>query len=543
MIGALLRHNPDLSFANSGQIIGQVAEQLLMHEEDNPEELDRLLQMLAFQAVESGTRVDPHAITPVRARHALLQSSRAVEGTAYSLDFALPVFREWYAARALIEGTTSIEDLQMISDRWIPSLSVVLGSGGDEIGEAVMARIVSFDPGLASTLLKENTPDPIRFYGKIPAVTDSRSAGAKIRKSMDLWKVGLEDLYLEVGPANAEGEVSTLAVDMSERYLHTGWYRGQAELANIVELRDYLPDFRPNADWPKLQGWEIEQELIGPSWWIHFTTQNQLSDSLDKVLKNYSLASDSFDFRRELTWNFALEIWRRGELQQGSLRIDRILDCLNTLSPDTVVRSSRGKDYGPRELEIVAQDLSAMVERGMTEIASPWPNSDLPTGSGFVWNLYSDERLLERTREIYSGALRIYVSMVEKWFPRFSRRLSLYRILPVKLVGWLRPGRKEADRDLRPNLQWHVRILPETQQNEVLFELDLGDTDMSSGDFFVREDLYEEESSAFEALRPDLPGTFIMTLTSSSLSELWGSYPATELAHSWLRGDLRELGW
>ena len=75
------------------------------------------------------------------------------------------------------------------------------------------------------------------------------------------------------------------------------------------------------------------------------------------------------------------------------------------------------------------------------------------------------------------------------------------------------------------------------------FELDLGDTDMSSEGFFVGDELYEEESSAFEALRPSLPGTFSMTFTSSSLSELFASYPATELAHSWLRADLRDLGW
>ena len=543
MIGALLRHNPDLSFANSGQVIGQVAEQLLMHEEDNPEELDRLLQMLAFQAIESGTRVDPNAITPVRAKQAMLQSSRVVEGTTGSLDFALPVFREWYAAKALIEGTMSIEHLQLISDRWIPSLSVVLSSGIDEISEAVLAHIISSDPGLAGTLLKENTPDPIKLYGKVPVVTDSHSAGTKIRESMDLWKTGLEDLYLEIGTANAEGEVSTLAVDKSEGYLNISWYGGQSALANIVELRDFLPDGRPNADWPPIRGWEIEQELIGPSWWSAFTNQKQLSDSLATVLRIYSLASDSLDYRRELAWNFAIEVWQRGELQQASLGIDRVLEYLSSLSPSTVVRSYRGKDYGPRELEIVAQDLSAMAEQGERDISNPWPNPDLPIGSGSIWKFYSDERLLERTTEIYLGALRIYVSIVERWFPRFSRRLPLYRILPVKLEGWLKPSSKTAVRDMGPTLDWYVRILPEIQRNEVLFGLDLGVTDMSSRDFFDRDDLFEEERSAYEALRPNLSGIFSMTLTRSGLSEILDLYPATELAHSWLRDDLRELGW
>ena len=133
------------------------------------------------------------------------------------------------------------------SDRWIPSLSVVLSSEVDEIGEALLAHIVSSDPGLAGALLKENTPDPIRFYGKIPTVGNAQSTGSRIREVMALWKTGLKDLYNQIDPATTEGKVSTLAVEMSERILTTSWYAGQSELANIVELTDYLPDRRPNS--------------------------------------------------------------------------------------------------------------------------------------------------------------------------------------------------------------------------------------------------------------------------------------------------------
>ena len=96
----------------------------------------------------------------------MLRMSRVVEGTTDSLDFALPVFREWYASRALIERTMCVDSLQSLSDRWIPPLSVVLGSGVDDIGEAVLAHIVSIDPGLAGILLKENTPEPNPVLGQ-----------------------------------------------------------------------------------------------------------------------------------------------------------------------------------------------------------------------------------------------------------------------------------------------------------------------------------------------------------------------------------------
>ena len=546
MIGALLRDQPDLSFASSGQVIGQVADQLLRHEEDNPEELDRLLQLLAFKAVESGTRVDPDSITPVRAKQAMLRKSRVVEGTTDSLDFALPVFREWYASRALIEGTISVDSLQSPSDRWIPPLSVVLGSGVDDIGEAVLAHIVSIDPGLAGILIKENTPDPIQFWGKVPVGEDLQSFGIKVRGAMSLWKTSLGELYHEIGPVDTENQVSTLALDREGRYLTTSWYAGQSALGSIVDLRDYLPDRRPSLDWPVIRLWEIDPDLSGPSWWNYFKTQEQLSESLSKALRSYSLASDSVDFRRELAWNFSLQVWRRGELQQESLGIDRVLEYLESLGPNTTVGSRQGRDFRPGDLEIVAQHLSAMVERGVTEVSSPWPGPDLPFVSGSIWNLYSDEQLLERVKGVYAGAIRIYSSIVERWFPRFSRRLPFYRILPVRLEGWIQPGRKQDSQDIRgpgPVLDWYVRILPEVQSNEVAFELDLRGTNSLNREFFDRDELYEEEKSAFEVHRSNLPGAFSMTLTSSSMYELLEPYPATELAHSWLRSDLKELGW
>ena len=107
-------------------------------------------------------------------------------------------------------------------------------------------------------------------------------------------------------------------------------------------------------------------------------------------------------------------------------------------------------------------------------------------------------------------------------------------------------GESKTDQDTRdrgPVLDWYVRILPEVQPNEVSFQLDLRGASRLDREFFDRDELFEEENSAFELHRSSLPGAFSMTLTRSSMSELLDPYPGTELAHSWLRHDLKELGW
>ena len=543
MIGALLRHNPDLTFATPGQIIGQVANLLLKQAEDNSEELDRLLQQLAVQSLNGGTRVQANSVTSVRAKQALLRNSRVVEEYSDSLDFALPIFREWYAARALIEGTLSIDSLQSLSDRWIPSLSVVLNSEVAETGASLLTHLASSDPGLAGFLLKENTSEQIRFYGKIPLQQTSQAAGTSLRNAMARWKVGLKDLYTQVGPTAADGEVATVALEMSKRHLATCWYTGDAQLPPIVELTEYLPDRQPNADWRIIRYWEMSRELTSPSWWSYFKTYEHLSESLEDALRDYSLALDSPDFRCELAWNFALDALGRGELDARPLPVAAVTRFLNTLRPNTVVGSHYGRDYRPRDLEILVKHVSELTEHGVQEITNPWPSVDLPLGSGLIWNSYSDERLLERTKEIYSAALRIYSTIVERWFPLFSNRLRLYRILPVRLEGWLAPQALKTPAGGGFPLDWCFRILPLGRPNEVAFKLRRETGNVSHVPFSGSDDLYEQEALAFDTYRPGLPGGFNMTTTSSSLLGLLHPYPATQLAHSWLRSDLKELGW
>ena len=543
MIGALLRHNPDLTFASPGQIIGQVADLLLKQAEDNSEELDGLLQQLAVESLNSGTRVQANSVTSVRAKQSLLRNSRVVDEDRDSLDFALPVFREWYAARALIEGTLSIESLKSISDRWIPSLSVVLSSQSDEIGSALLAHLASSDPGLAGFLLKENTSEQIRLYGKIPLQETAQAAGTSLMNAMARWKVGLEDLYTQVGPTAADGEVSTVALEMSERYLATCWYTGDAELAPIVDLTEYLPDHQPNADWRIIRYCEMSRELPGPSWWSYFKTYEHLSESLEGALANYSLALDSPDFRRELVWNFALDALGRGDPDGKPMPVVAVTSFLNTLRPNTVVGSHRGRDYRPRHLEILVEHVSELTDQGVQEITNPWPSVDLPIVSGLIWNSYSDEQLLERTKAIYSAALRIYSTVVERWFPRFSDRLHLYRILPVRLEGWLAPHALKTPTGGGFPLDWCFRILPPGRHNEVAFKLRRETGNVSHGLFSGSDHLYEQEALAFDTYRPGLPGEFSMTTTSSSLLGVLHPYAATQLAHSWLRSDLQKLGW
>ena len=53
------------------------------------------------------------------------------------VDFTLPIFREWYAARALIEETISFEDIHSDSDLWVIPLAIAIDSGNENFGQFI----------------------------------------------------------------------------------------------------------------------------------------------------------------------------------------------------------------------------------------------------------------------------------------------------------------------------------------------------------------------------------------------------------------------
>ena len=88
----------------------------ICHHQD---EMDELLQDLAVKAVSGGGSIASSDIHPKRTVHSRLIDSRLVTEESDKIDFALPIFREWFAARALVERKVSLVEIQPIADRWI----------------------------------------------------------------------------------------------------------------------------------------------------------------------------------------------------------------------------------------------------------------------------------------------------------------------------------------------------------------------------------------------------------------------------------------
>ena len=507
MIGSKLRENPDLIVSSQTRLIEQLAEDALQEASDNSAGLDRLLHTLAVLSTDSGSRVPLGKIDKVRANQKLLTTSRLVTEYSGTVDFTLPLFREWYAARALLEGTIGIEELQQVSDRWLVPLSMALYSGDDKFIQSLMTHLTSSDPGVASLLIDEHQSEHERLRSGTAATSASFESGEQVGENilgaLAAWERGLEKLYSVIAPVGPDGATKPLRIGLKGRYTVTRWYNGtqkEPPLASVSfeEARD-----RSLLDWSIFAMEAPDTEL-----WRWVYTKKYLVYRRQKATDLAMLAICSDDAIRELSWEFALSASGQSSYSQTELNIQGVLKHIASLSldNDTSIRS-KGIPYSISEINAVENHLKGLQAKKETVIADPWPQRNMPQTSGPLWKFYSDQQLLARTQAVFSGALRIYAEMVGCWYERFAPRLQLYSLMPVRLEGHLEiplqesppttePKMMWSPRYSEPKLSWHPRILPLGEQSEALFELG------TPADYDREDDQYfSEESGVFARLQ------------------------------------------
>ena len=243
------------------------------------------------------------------------------------------------------------------------------------------------------------------------------------------------------------------------------------------------------------------------------------------MLNDYTLAWDSTDAFEEFTWLFACDASDANAFGRQDIRISEILKGME-LWGDSVRLGLGNMSYTAEQLKTITNHLAELNEQGIDVCHDPWPGPDLPLRAGYVWDNYSGQRLVERTTAVYSGALRIYQTIVATWFQPFANRLALYQLMPTQFTGWLVTSNEIARQGHEPILSWFRRALPSGEKDRVDFALARDFDDLRAKELF----LYDDVRRAGGTHRPNAghPYTFH---TSTILSHVFDACPATKLAH------------
>ena len=542
MVGTHLRDSTNPLVPSPSQMVSQLVRRIMEESDDYPEEQAEPLKKLAVACIDSGENVDKAAIDPRASVHSHLAGSRLVVEEDGKFDFALAIFREWFAARALVEATVSPSDIDLSSDRWVVPLAIAINLEQASLSSEIMETISSKDPGIAGLVLEEvkhnwsteETPE------QLPPGT-AIDLGLRIRQAMLNWKEGLGPLMPAIGPTSPGGGLPPLAVNKGPRLFTTSWYRGGQELEPVIEMSDLNPSSGfTMLDWPTRSKTVIESTRVWP--WT--TTLEDLSRSLSDQLETYGFALDSMVGVHELAAEFCQNVPGYFWSTPGSPRIRELTELIDdwTVRPgigpqDIIVFGSHR--YTVKQLRLVRSKLSDLSRDGRDTMVEPWPGPDKPWPEGktsVLWyELYTERQLLDRTRAIFDGALSIYNDVVERRFPAFNKRYQMKYMLPVRLEGVLCPsGRSTPVRRERSgaSLVWWSRVVNSSVEPGVFFELGSEERILGADTRDVLHAAKEEfllHGGIFSYTIQVLPGN--------------DRRPATKLAHEWLVDDLRDLRW
>lgn len=475
---------------------------------------------LAIAIIRSGGPVDPRELPTVSARD--FEGDPLVQSHESRWQFELPIFLQWYAAQGVLSGTVTAQEYTGSIEafaRWRYVLALVLAGASASTVDRILEELSRWSTAAVSWLIDEVNVAGLNDEGP-PAVDATDLLGR-------LW-LSLNALQLPGSETNgkytaAETSIGTHVQDDGRATVQWRHRINNEPPSGPILPRGALTNGRR---WTTTRTGQPQMAAVWPWQW----TLELLSDELERVLQHpHLLVGENSVIAKEFAHR------ARRQLERVPLN--------PSISP--IERFRRADGSLPAAMNFNGLEIDSRTVRMLADAPMTWSVEDLWAGpdlasfrSSWVGGNYSDDRLLLRTREVFTAALQAYVDLSEGPFREFGDLLAHRARLPGTWVVHVSP----ADGDHRPAFAEHflpaVEREPGMNANTVL--VDMIDADYS--EMSEREEAELDE--AYATRRRRYPSTqFALAQTSSwGVLRIFDMRAATNLALSWLWSDLSGLG-
>ena len=527
ILGLYLRENNMLSPKSKGDLLNYLIGKAIEKCGIDNEATKRLLMRLAVLSTDRGNipvnstefRNSGDAIAQIMKSGLIIQSDQQV-------SFALPIISQWFAAEALAAGMKNVAEFQTdlkSMDYWRYPFIILISFFAHEKVEVSFSVIVENNPALAAGIVKEG----IGTWGidgdtVAPAWLES---GKRIRKTMTSWVKGIGNSANFIAPVNENGVLQPLGIHVGHGDITTSWHYGEQNKSEIYEL------FQDDS---KAYGNITTTHAGRYSTWAWQRTLGELKCNLANLLEERALYVESSPIAIEQSWALFLELTGKSSPCCDFLLIDDVKKLLTgRYAGGSLIKiGNRKYDSGS-----IWRHIRTLEEKGLDRIIQPWPGPDVIFETGCcVWDLFTDQRLLERTSVIYQQSIEAYIQLVDTFFPALKNRLQTYNVFPAILKGQLVISKIKGMQG-HPRLEWYLDPLPLNQKNRVDIEL----CEESTLPLMDRGEL----SAGYDKLRR-MRTECAEWIGYQSIGQLLDNFqpdPVTETVYGWLWDDLKRISW
>lgn len=345
---------------------------------------------------------------------------------------------------------------------------------------------------------------------------------------MQSWVKGIGPLAQLIAPVREDGTLRPLGVrSLNGKDFAHFWYYGKENLPEVVHLPPNVPSYDSSDsaydEWLLGGGRSLGHQ---PAWSWRWALE-ELIARLSGLLERHEVPIEEGPLAQEYLWQEALAVTRRPDLYTYLIPLAEINDRIREFSDNT---SWQG---GGLSVHIgkLRKKLENLRRSGKIDIIAPWPGPDKRTGN-FLWERYTPEQELARTKAVFAGALESYQQIVSSWFPKFASRMQTAAILPSRMVVII--GRTKDD---TPTRRWYFE--PLAQEEQSLVDVCFRQEERRESD----RDLLKRLESKIRIFRPEMATWLTPSIHHQLVTKLFGLTPATELVYGWLEDDLRGIAW
>ncbi|MEY2231444.1 hypothetical protein [Streptomyces sp. BF23-19] len=453
------------------------------------------------------------------------------------LRFALPLFEQHFAAQALQDGITRLEEAAGPESfpRWRYAVAFAIDTAAADKAVEFMSRLVRTNPAAASWVLDEVSKSGERASQvgrkhRDSGAESALAAGRWLRDATQAWTDGLGNLPAQLTRQHG-GTLQPWGVRLEGGFMLLAVGREGVLNADLVARPDLQLGGGLLSQFHSIEGFTLPRDDL--SRWIW--ARNRLRKALSLRIQRRVLPVPSGSpLAAERIWFLARRILTGRRLPQGTpipvhdLRLEVQTMMTQVESSQWCTWQAAGNTIDSDDIRWLHAELRRIHEE---TLAAPYPPADQRTGARFVWQAYSPELTWSITTSVLQNALIGYQQLVETNFPRFGHALALYSIVPVRADGLVVTASRDESADYPPILEYTLHADSTAHEaDKPVVNLNL----VEEADVPPRQwtDLTDGTSAAFRV--PDV---------SQEAINMHHERQATNLAYSWLARDLHAIGW
>lgn len=369
-------------------------------------ELFQLLVRAAVALVTSGGISD--GLTFQQRQQA--RATRLISGTEGTVEFALPMFQQWFAAQALLSQDGLLRDAMSDPrsfDRWRWSMSIAgLSAQSAEEFDAFALLLMQANPGAAAWVLDQISSArgwPSRDANEF---VNPSTAGARVLLATRSWINATGVLAPALFPIASADQPISLRVSVRGGVVGTSWDR-------VVPTSDTVVDLSPGFDVRNDNSWLVYAEggaIRGHEWpWAR--TQDHVAKAMSKAIANaYRLGPVGGVWHIESRYRLARIV--ANDRTMFFRPLDRLAIAKRVGELLSIVEDPEHTRFVLGGSEVEGHDLIDLAEWvesiDAPTIQRPLPSPDQDLQTGWVWSAYSDEGLLKFVAEAYGQACVAY---------------------------------------------------------------------------------------------------------------------------------------